>query len=79
MEVRILDVYASIDYETERGMVIPCSPYGLAIKKSDNMETGKCPICGKRIYMTPDGVMGHDVDEELINKSRIINSYFIRG
>lgn len=77
MKVRILDAYTPIDYETERGMIIPCSPYGLAIKKTDNTETGKCPVCGRRIYMTPDGVMGHEVDEEYINKSEIIRSYTV--
>lgn len=75
MEVRILDAYTPIDYETERGMIIPCSPYGLAIKKSDNMETGKCPICGKRIYMDPSGCMGHEIDKEYNNKCEIIRNY----
>lgn len=75
MEVRILNASSIIDYETERGMIIPCSPYGLAIKKSDNFETGKCPVCGKRIYMDPCGMMGHEVDEEYKIKCEAIRNY----
>jgi hypothetical protein len=50
--------------ENERGMVIPCANTAntfLAVSKETNklIETDKCPICGKKIYLESSGWMGH--------------------
>jgi hypothetical protein len=50
--------------ENERGMIIPCSNIAnifLAVSKETNklIETNKCPICGKKIYLESSGWMGH--------------------
>lgn len=48
----------------EYGMIIPCTNTAntfLAVSKETNelIETGKCPICGKKIYLESSGWMGH--------------------
>ena len=48
----------------EYGMVIPCintcATFLAVSKETDSsIETGKCPICGKKIYLESSGWMGH--------------------
>ena len=45
-------------------MIIPCATAAntyLGVKKETNeyIETNKCPICGKKIYLESSGWMGH--------------------
>ena len=45
-------------------MIIPCANTAntfLAVSKETNnyIETNKCPICGKKIYLESSGWMGH--------------------
>ena len=63
MKVRIIHSTFELK-ENERGMVIPCSNAAntfLAVSKETNklIETNKCPICGKKIYLESSGWMGH--------------------
>lgn len=63
MKVRI--IHSSFELKpNEKGIIIPCANTAntfLAVSKETNepIETNKCPICGKRIYLESSGWMGH--------------------
>ena len=63
MKVRIIHSTFELK-ENERGMIIPCLNIAntfLAVSKETNklIETNKCPICSKKIYLESSGWMGH--------------------
>lgn len=63
MKVRIVHSIYDLK-DNEQGMIIPCAnsfETFLAVSKETNehIETDKCPICGKRIYLESSGIMGH--------------------
>lgn len=63
MKVRI--IHSSFELEpNEHGMIISCTNTAntfLAVSKETDeyIETNKCPICGKTIYLESSGWMGH--------------------
>lgn len=63
MKVRI--IHSTFELENnEQGMIISCSTTAnifLAVSKEtqESVETGKCPICGAKIYLESSGWMGH--------------------
>lgn len=59
MEVVLCDDIRKFDEKEYTFMRIPCHWKGLAIKRSDKYQKGKCPVCGSSIYVNPSGWMGH--------------------
>lgn len=60
MNVRI--IHSAFELKNnEYGMIVPCSNSFLAVSKETDkfVETDKCPICGKEIYLQSSGWMGH--------------------
>lgn len=63
MKVRIIHSLFELEPD-EDGMIIPCTNTAntfLAVSKETDeyVETDKCPICGKKIYLESTGWMGH--------------------
>jgi len=61
MEVFLCDDVRKFDEEKYAFMSIPCCRNGLAVKKTNELQNGKCPVCGCAIYVYPQGlIMGHE-------------------
>ena len=65
MKVRIIHSTFELK-ENEYGMIIPCATItipntylGISKETNEYIETNKCPICGKKIYLESSGWMGH--------------------
>lgn len=59
MEAVLCDDTRKFDKKEYTFMLIPCHWKGLAIKKSNKHQSGKCPVCGSNIYVMQNGSMGH--------------------
>ncbi len=63
MNIRI--IHSTFELESnEKGMIIPYANTAntfLAVSKETDeyVETNKCPMCGKKIYLESSGWMGH--------------------
>lgn len=63
MKIRIIHSTFELK-ENEYGMIIPCTTtsntyLGVSKETSEYIETNKCPIYGKKIYLEISGWMGH--------------------